>query len=109
MWVLRDAATVVPSARRQRIAGESAYRNGDLDTAKELLQKATKATKGSVIAQAQDTLLLAQTLVDLGESGDAVKLLKEAVRFWIQNHEESETTSKYAHLYHRLGTAAGNP
>ncbi|MBI5925544.1 MAG: tetratricopeptide repeat protein [Aquabacterium sp.] len=78
MWVLRDAATVVPSARRQRIAGESAYRNGDLDTAKEFLHKATKATKGSVIAQAQDTLLLAQTLVDLGESADAVKLLKEA-------------------------------
>lgn len=78
MWVLRDAATVVPSARRQRIAGESAYRNGDLDTAKEFLQKAAKATKGSVIAQAQDTLLLAQTLVDLGESAEAGKLLKEA-------------------------------
>lgn len=78
MWVLRDAATVVPSARRQRIAGESAYRNGDLDTAKEFLHKAAKATKGSVIAQPQDTLLLAQTLVDLGESAEAGKLLREA-------------------------------
>lgn len=78
MWVLRDAATVVPSARRQRIAGESAYRNGDLDNAKEMLTKASKATKGSVVAQAQDTLLLAQTLVDLGDSGEAVKLLQEA-------------------------------
>lgn len=80
MWVLRDAATVVPSARRQRVAAESAYRNGDLDTAKVMLQKATKATRGSVVAQAQDTLLLAQTMVDLGESADAVKLLKEAAQ-----------------------------
>jgi hypothetical protein len=41
-------------------------------------------------------------------SDEDFKLLKESVRFWIQNHEESELTSKYAHLYHRLGTAAGN-
>lgn len=78
MWVLRDAATIVPSARRQRVAGESAYRNGDLDTAKTMLQKATKATRGSVVAQVQDTLLLAQAMVDLGESADAVKVLKDA-------------------------------
>jgi len=42
-------------------------------------------------------------------SNEDFKLLKEAVRFWIQNNEESELTSKYAHLYHRLGRAAGNP
>jgi hypothetical protein len=42
-------------------------------------------------------------------SNEDFKLLKEAVRFWIQNNEESELTSKYAHLYHRLGTAAGKP
>ncbi|WP_171258228.1 tetratricopeptide repeat protein, partial [Acinetobacter baumannii] len=69
---------IVPSARRQRVAGESAYRNGDLDTAKTMLQKATKATRGSVVAQLQDTLLLAQAMVDLGESADAVKVLKDA-------------------------------
>jgi len=78
MYVLRDAAKVVPSARRNRIAGESAYRNGDLEFAKESLQKAAKATKGSVVAQGQDALLLAQTLVDLGESAEAIKLLQEA-------------------------------
>lgn len=42
-------------------------------------------------------------------SNEDFALLKEAVRFWIQNHEESPETSKYAHLYHRLGTAAGKP
>lgn len=78
MWVLKDVATIVPSARRQRIAGESAYRNGDLETAKTLLTKANKSTKGSVIAQAQDTLLLAQTLVDMGEPAEALKHMQEA-------------------------------
>lgn len=78
MWALRDAATIVPSARRQRIAGESAYRNGDLDAAKTLLTKANKSTKGSVIAQPQDALLLAQTLVDMDEPAEALKLLQES-------------------------------
>jgi len=77
MWVLRDAAQVVPSARRQRILGESAYRNGDLDTAKDALSKATKSSKGSVVAQPQDTLLLAQTLVDIGSPQDALKVITE--------------------------------
>ena len=82
MWVLRDAAAVVPSARRQRLLGESAYRNGDLDTAKACLQKVAKATKGSVIAQPQDTLLLAQTLTDLGESADALRVLDEGNKLY---------------------------
>jgi tetratricopeptide (TPR) repeat protein len=77
LWVLRDAASVVPSARRHRLVGESAYRNGDLDAAKDSFQKVTKATKGSVIAQAQDTLSLAQTLVDRGEAKEALALLGE--------------------------------
>jgi DNA-binding response OmpR family regulator len=78
MWVLRDAAAIVPSARRNRIAGESAYRNGDMETAKECMQKVTKATKGSVVSQGQDTLLLAQAMVDLGEADEALKVLQDA-------------------------------
>ena len=42
-------------------------------------------------------------------SEEDFKLLKEAVRHWIQTNEEGEMTSKYANLYHRLGRAAGNP
>ncbi|WP_294635417.1 tetratricopeptide repeat-containing response regulator [uncultured Aquabacterium sp.] len=85
MWVLKDAAAVIPSARRQRLLGESAYRNGDLDTAKECLQKVAKATRGSVIAQPQDTLLLAQTLVDRGEAQDALKVLGEGDNLYRTN------------------------
>jgi tetratricopeptide (TPR) repeat protein len=77
LWVLREAALVVPSARRQRLVGESAYRNGDLDTARDALSKAAKSSKGSVVAQPQDTLLLAQTLVDIGDSAEALKVLAE--------------------------------
>ncbi len=77
-WVLRDAAAVVPSARRLRLVAESAYRNGDLDTAHECLAKVTKATKGSMSAQPQDTLMLAQALVDLGRGAEAAALLDEA-------------------------------
>ena len=35
------------------------------------------------------------------------KLLQEAVRFYIQNHEDDPVSSTYSNLYHRLGTAGG--
>lgn len=77
LWALKDAATVVPSSRRQRLVGEAAYRNGDMATAKECLQKVAKATRGSMTASSQDTLLLAQTLVDTGDAAGAVTLLDD--------------------------------
>lgn len=79
LWTLRDCATVMPSARRQRILGEAAYRNGDLETAKECFGKLTKATKGSITAQSQDTLALAQVQVDTGDAAAALALLDAAV------------------------------
>jgi predicted Zn-dependent protease len=85
MWVLRDAAAVVPSARRHRLVGESAYRNGDLDAAKEYMQKVAKATRGSVVAQPQDTLLLAQALVDRGEPADALRVLADSAGAYKNN------------------------
>lgn len=78
LWVLRDASLVVPSSRRHRLVGESAYRNGDLDMARTALSKATKASRGSIVAQPQDTLLLAQTLVDLGEPSEALRVVQDA-------------------------------
>lgn len=77
LWALRDAATVIPSTRRHRLVGEAAYRNNDLDTALECFQKVTKATKASVIAQPQDTLWLAQSLVDKGDAAGALAALDE--------------------------------
>jgi hypothetical protein len=40
-------------------------------------------------------------------SNEDFKLLKEAVRFYLQNHEDSPESSKYSNLYHRLGSASG--
>jgi tetratricopeptide (TPR) repeat protein len=75
LWVLKDSAVVMPSARRQRIVGEAAYRNGDLDTARECYSRLAKATRGAVTAQPQDVLSHAQTMVDAGDPAEAVKLL----------------------------------
>jgi len=40
-------------------------------------------------------------------SNEDFKLLQEAVRFYIQHHEDDPISSKYSHLYHRLGSATG--
>lgn len=77
MWVLKDAARVVPSSKRHRLLGESAYRNGDLDTAKASLSQVAKATRNSVVAQSSDVLMLAQTLVDRGEVAEALGVLAD--------------------------------
>jgi len=45
--------------------------------AKASLTKATKANRGSVVDNPQDTLLLAQTLVDLGQPGEAMNLIRD--------------------------------
>ena len=73
--VMKDSARVMPSARRQRLVGESAYLNGDMDTAKECFARLAKSTRGSITASAQDVLAQAQLMVDMGELAEAVKLL----------------------------------
>ncbi len=35
------------------------------------------------------------------------KLLQEAVRYYIENHQNDPISSKYSALYHRLGSAVG--
>lgn len=39
-------------------------------------------------------------------SNEDFKLLQEAVRFYITQHEDDPISSKYSNLYHRLGSAA---
>jgi hypothetical protein len=39
-------------------------------------------------------------------SNEDFKLLQEAVRFYIQAHEEAPETAKFVNLYHRLGSGA---
>jgi hypothetical protein len=39
-------------------------------------------------------------------STEDFKLLREAVRFYIQANEDKPETSKFVHLFHRLGSGA---
>ncbi len=38
-------------------------------------------------------------------SNEDFKLLKEAVRFYLQHNGDSPESAKYSNLYHRLGSA----
>ncbi len=76
--VLRDAAAAVPSARRQRMLAEAAFRNGAHETAMEAMSKVLKATQGALTAQPQDTLTLAQAMVDSGQAPQALALLDQS-------------------------------
>jgi len=75
--VLKESAQVVPSARRHRQVAESAYRNGDLETANASYALAIKSSQGSLTAQLQDQLALAQTLVEQNEPDLALNALKQ--------------------------------
>ena len=76
-WALKDSAAVVPSVKRHRLVGESAFRQGDLATAKACMAKVCAATKGSMTAQPLDALMLSQTLIDLGEPKQALAVLND--------------------------------
>lgn len=78
--VLRASAQVLPSARRQRIVGEAAFRSGDVQTACECYARVTAATAGTLAAQPQDVPAYAQALVDAGEAPLALRQLDAAAR-----------------------------
>jgi tetratricopeptide (TPR) repeat protein len=75
--VLKESAQIVPSARRHRQVAESAYRNGDLETANASYTLAIKSSQGSITAQPQDQMALAQTLVEQNEPQLALNTLKQ--------------------------------
>lgn len=75
---LNRSSQVIPSARRNRMVGDAAYRIGDLEQARTAFDKAVKHTKGSLIAQPSDLLALAQVHVDAGDADLALKLLADA-------------------------------
>lgn len=85
MWVLRDAATAVPSAKRLRLLADCAYRNGEIDTALDCMAKVTKLTQGAMTAQPLDTLLLAQAMVDAGQTAQALALLDQSTSRFSSN------------------------
>jgi CheY-like chemotaxis protein/outer membrane protein assembly factor BamD (BamD/ComL family) len=107
-WVLRDAATAVPSAKRNRLLAESAYRNGELEEAMEAMTKVTKATSGAITAQPQDTFTLAQAMIDAGQHTQAMGVLDQAQgRFTNSPQLESVTLALRAQALTAGGDTAG--
>jgi tetratricopeptide (TPR) repeat protein len=108
LWLLKDSAVVMPSARRQRIVGEAAYRNGDFETARECHARLAKATGGAVTALPQDTLSYAQVLVDTGKPLEAVKLLDGGPAAWRNDPQfASVAMAVRAQAQARAGDSAG--
>jgi DNA-binding response OmpR family regulator len=107
-WTLRDAAVAVPSAKRQRLLAEAAFRNGDLATASEAMTKVSKATQGAITSQPQDVLTLAQTMTDLGQSVECLALLeKNKARFATTPQQESVAEAIRAQALARTGDTEG--
>jgi tetratricopeptide (TPR) repeat protein len=77
---LNRSYNVIPSARRSRLVGDAAYRVGDLEQARTAFDKAVSHTRGSVTAQASDSLSLAQVHADAGEPTQALTVLSAAAR-----------------------------
>lgn len=82
---LNRSYEVVPSARRSRMVGDSAYRTGDLELARGAFERALTHTKGSLTAQPSDVLTLAQVHVDSGEAEAALKLLSTAPKSFAES------------------------
>lgn len=107
-WALRDAMVAVPSAARQRRLGECAYRNNDLDTALDCMQKVLKATQGSIIAQPQDVLALAQVQADADRGDEALATLdKGLANFTNTPQVETVAHAVRAQALARKGDAEG--
>lgn len=83
--ILNRSYEIVPSARRGRLVGDSAYRAGDLELARTAFEHALNHTRGSLIAQPGDLLSLAQVQVDSGEADAALKLLAAAPKHYAES------------------------
>lgn len=107
-WALRDAAAAVPSAKRNRLLAEAAFRNGDLATALDAMAKVAKATQGAITSQPQDVLTLAQAMTDMDQSAECLALLeKNKPRFTSSPQHESMAEAIRAQALARTGDTEG--
>jgi len=83
--ILSRSYEVVPSARRSRLVGDSAYRAGDLALARSAFERTLNHTRGSLTAQPADLLSLAQVQIDGGEADAALKLLAAAPKHYAES------------------------
>lgn len=75
--LLNLSSDILPSAQRFRSVAEAAFLSGKLEDAKTKSQDAIKLSNGSMVERSGDYLLLAQTLVDMGDHDAAIQALEK--------------------------------
>ena len=75
---LRQAESIVPSARRTRALGAMAVRTGNMEAATNAYAKVVEATRRSLTRSPYDNAALAQIYVDTGDPAKALETLKPA-------------------------------
>ena len=81
--VLQEAAAISPNnATRQRIVGDVALRNGDLDVAEKAYGKVLDRHRGSSLKQVDDYANLSRVMLDKGHTAGARQIIQELKRDW---------------------------
>ena len=81
--VLQQAATLSPkNAVRQRIVGDVAMRNGDLDAAEKAYTRVLERHRNSSLRQIDDYANLSRVMLDKGHTGGARQIIQELKREW---------------------------
>lgn len=86
--VLLQAAGISPkNAGRQRMVGDVALRNGDLDTAEKAYGKVLERHRGSSLNQIDDYANLSRVMLDKGHAAGARQIIAELKRDWRGNRQ----------------------
>ncbi|MCP5267604.1 MAG: response regulator [Zoogloeaceae bacterium] len=86
--ILQAAALISPNnSVRQRIVGDVAVRNGDLDAAEKAYGKVLDRHRGSSLKQVDDYANLSRVMLDKGSSAGARQVIQELKRDWRGNKE----------------------
>lgn len=81
--VLQQAAAISPNnATRQRIVGDVAMRNGNLDVAEKAYGKVLERHRGSSLKQVDDYANLSRVMLDRGHTAGARQVIQELKRDW---------------------------
>ncbi len=84
--VLQQAATISPkNATRQRVVGDVAMRNGDLEAAEKAYGKVLERHRGSSLRQVDDYANLSRVMLDKGNAAGARQVIQELKREWRGN------------------------
>ncbi len=86
--ILLQAAAIAPkNAGRQRIVGDIALRNGDLDAAEKAYGKVLERHRGTSMKQVDDYANLSRVMLEKGHAEGARQIIQELKRDWRGNRQ----------------------